>query len=140
MFNNCLKNINALKAILLLLMFLTVIVINDVAFADGDNMPGGGGGSTTPTTGDEDTTGIISIFCNVINQITNGVGKVIAILILISMAIGLFLGKITWGLAIAVMVGMGLLFGASGVVDVVAGSAITASGNTNTKQICKPKS
>ena len=122
MFNNFLKNINALKAILLLLVFLTVIVINDVAFAD------------------EDTTGIISIFCNVINQITNGVGKVIAILILISMAIGLFLGKITWGLAIAVMVGMGLLFGASGVVDVVAGSAITASGNTNTKQICKPKS
>ena len=66
-----------------------------------------------------DKSGIIKIFCNVINQITGGIGKVISVLILISMAIGLFLGKITWGLAIAVMVGMGLLFGAKGIVDVI---------------------
>ena len=94
-----------MKLILLLLVFLTPIFIFDGAFA---------------VDADVDPTGIITIFCNVIDQITNGVGKVIAILILISMAIGLFLGKITWGLAIAVMVGMGMLFGASGVVDTIA--------------------
>lgn len=82
----------------------------------------------------DDPTGIVTIFCNVINQITGGIGKVIAILILISMAIGLFLGKITWGLAIAVMVGMGLLFGASTLVDTIA--AGTGNSDSN-KNICK---
>ena len=79
-----------------------------------------------------DQTGIVTIFCNVIDQITGGVGKVISILILISMAIGLFLGKITWGLAISVMVGMGLLFGASGIVDSISKGAA----NDGTENIC----
>ncbi len=119
MFNTFLKKINITKLTLLFFAFLTPLILCDNVFAS-----------------DADPTGIITIFCNVIDQITSGVGKVIAILILISMAIGLFLGKITWGLAIAVMVGMGLLFGASGVVDIIAGSAITASGQTNTDNIC----
>jgi type IV secretory pathway VirB2 component (pilin) len=120
LFNNFLKNIKALNTVFLLLVFLIAIVISDVSFAALSD------GSST----DVDPSGIITIFCNVINQITNGVGKVISILILISMAIALFLGKITWGLAICVMVGMGLLFGASGVVDTI------APGN-GTKNICE---
>ena len=121
MLNNFFKNINTLQIVLLLLAFLMPMVICDGAFAD----PG--------SSDDIDPTGIITIFCNVINQITNGIGKVIAILILISMAIGLFLGKITWGLAIAVMTGMGLLFGASGAVDLM---AKTKDGGSDTTDIC----
>lgn len=94
-----------------------------VFFFDTNVFAGGGGGGGAPN---QDPTGIVIIFCNVIKQITGGVGKVISILILISMAIGLFLGKITWGLAIAVMVGMGLLFGASGIVDSIAKGASDA--------------
>jgi type IV secretion system protein VirB2 len=40
----------------------------------------------------------------------------------ISLAIALFLGKVSWGLAIAVAVGMGILFGAKDVVDLLSGS------------------
>jgi type IV secretion system protein VirB2 len=83
----------------------------------------------------EDATGIVTIFCNVINEITGGVGKVISILILISMAIGLFLGKITWGLAIAVMVGMGLLFGATKLVDLISEGASTGE---SAETLCAP--
>ena len=82
-----------------------------------------------------DKSGITTIFCNVINQITGGIGKVISVLILISMAIGLFLGKITWGLAIAVMVGMGLLFGAKGIVDII--SKGTGSENIRAETLFK---
>ena len=82
-----------------------------------------------------DKSGITTIFCNVINQITGGIGKVISVLILISMAIGLFLGKITWGLAIAVMVGMGLLFGAKGIVDII--SQGTGSENIRAETLFK---
>lgn len=83
---------------------------------------GASAADSSETPGNKDQTGITEIICNVIRQVTGGIGKAISILILISMAIGLFLGKITWGLAIAVMVGMGLLFGAPTLVDVIAGS------------------
>ena len=65
-------------------------------------------------------TGLEEVLCRVIKYITGGVGKSIAILIIISMAMGLFLGKITWGVAICVMVGMGMLFGAESVVQMIA--------------------
>ncbi len=102
-----------------LLVLLGILSINNYAFA---------------AAAVADATGLVTIFCNVINQITGGVGKVISILIIISMAIGLFLGKITWGLAIAIMVGMGLLFGASSIVDTVSAGAAT---NTQ-DNICAP--
>jgi type IV secretion system protein VirB2 len=102
---------NHIKTLFYLAFFMTLLMITAFSAA-----------ATTNTTNVDDPTGIVTIFCNVIGQITGGIGKVIAILILISMAIGLFIGKISWGLAIAVMVGMGLLFGASGVVGVITGS------------------
>ncbi len=110
------------KSTLVLIVFLVFAFYTNNVFAADSN---------------PDATGIVKIFCNVINQITGGIGKVISILILISMAIGLFLGKITWGLAIAVMVGMGLLFGAKGLVDVIAkGSSAQADAQTN---LCNEK-
>ena len=86
--------------------------------------------SVAAATDVNDPTGIVGIFCNVINQVTGGIGKVICIIILISMALGLFLGKITWGVAISVMIGMGMLFGATAVVDVIAGTTNGATAAT----------
>ena len=68
---------------------------------------------------------ITKVLCNAINQLTGTVGKSIASLIVISLAIALFLGKVTWGIAVAV--GMGILFGATGVVQIMSG---------NTTSIC----
>jgi type IV secretion system protein VirB2 len=62
---------------------------------------------------------ITKTMCNVIEVITSGVGKSIAILIIISLAIALFLGKVSWGLAIATGVGMGLLFGATDIINLI---------------------
>lgn len=64
---------------------------------------------------------ITEILCNVTNVITGGVGRTIAILIVVSLAIALFLGKVTWGMAIAVAVGMGILFGAKDLVKAISG-------------------
>jgi len=69
---------------------------------------------------------IQNILCNVSQQISGPIGKTIAILVVISIAIGLFLGKITWGVAIAVAVGMGILFGAEGIVKLISGDTSTA--------------
>ena len=66
---------------------------------------------------------ITDIICNAVNELTGPIGRAIAILIIISLAISLFLGKVSWGMAIAVAVGMGILFGAKGIVDLLAKGA-----------------
>jgi type IV secretion system protein VirB2 len=70
---------------------------------------------------------ITQILCNVSGAISGPIGKAIAVLIVISLAIALFLGKVSWGMAIAVAVGMGVLFGAQGIVQLASG---------DTAQIC----
>ena len=82
----------------------------------------------TTTAGD----GIAQVLCNVIAVAQGATGKTIATLVIISMAIGLFLGKITWGVAIAVAVGMGVLFGANTVVSFVSSSDGKGTGDVCT--------
>jgi type IV secretion system protein VirB2 len=77
----------------------------------------------TQTTNDgTGKTQISNIICGAVNQLTGTIGRSIAILIIISLAISLFLGKVSWGMAIAVAVGMGILFGAKDVVNLLSGN------------------
>lgn len=62
-----------------------------------------------------------NILCNATNLLTGGIGKAIAVIIIASLAFALFLGKVSWGMAIAVAVAMGVLFGARDVVAILAG-------------------
>ena len=80
---------------------------------------------------DDDTGGMSTIMCKVVKLLTGTIGKIIAVIVLASIAIGLFLGKVTWGVAIAAMVGMGLLFGAPGLVQ-----TISSTGNGDNSPIC----
>ncbi len=87
---------------------------------------------STDSRADDAGDGIAQVLCNVIAVAQGATGKTIATLVIISMAIGLFLGKITWGVAIAVAVGMGVLFGANTVVSFVSSSDGKGSGD-----VCK---
>jgi type IV secretion system protein VirB2 len=78
-------------------------------------------------------TGIAQVLCNVISVAQGATGKTIATLVIISMAIGLFLGKITWGVAIAVAVGMGVLFGANTLVSFLS----STDGKGSATDVCK---
>jgi len=71
------------------------------------------------TTNTVDDNQISRILCNVVSLVTGGVGKAISVLIIITLAIALFLGKVSWGMAIAVAVGMGIMFGAPGIVKII---------------------
>ena len=64
---------------------------------------------------------VTEILCRANNFIAGGPGKAIAVLIILSLAIGLFLGKVSWGMAIAVAVGMGIMFGAPQIVAAISG-------------------
>lgn len=80
-------------------------------------------GAFAQTTNTKDENKIVEILCNATGVITGGAGKAIAVLIIVSLAISLFLGKVSWGMAIAVAVGMGILFGAEDMVGLISGDA-----------------
>ena len=66
--------------------------------------------------GSADLGKITQVICQAVDALTGTIGKSISVLVVISMALMLFLGKVSWGLAIMVAVGMGILFGARDVV------------------------
>jgi len=62
-----------------------------------------------------------AVLCNIVSLITGGTGKALATIALIFLAIGLFVGKISWGVAIAVGIGIGGMFGATNIVQMISG-------------------
>ena len=98
--------------VITLIIFSMNFVLSTNLYASGD---------PPPAVATDAGQGIANVLCNVIQVAQGATGKTIATLVIISMAIGLFLGKITWGVAIAVAVGMGVLFGANTVVSFVSG-------------------
>jgi type IV secretory pathway VirB2 component (pilin) len=105
----------AWKGCLIAFFAITLSIVAPTGFANAENKTPPVGNTTTTT-----NTKISNIICNAVNQLTGPIGRAIAILIIISLAISLFLGKVSWGMAIAVAVGMGILFGAKGVVNLLA--------------------
>ena len=110
----------------MLLIFLLAFSFNlatpELALADGTS----GGDAGSPNDG---SASIVKVICNVIEIAQGNTGKTISILVVISMAIGLFLGKITWGVAIAVAVGMGILFGANTMVGFISNTGTGSADN-----------
>jgi type IV secretory pathway VirB2 component (pilin) len=66
--------------------------------------------------------GISSVLCNVVGWFTGNIGKGIATLAIIVIGIGALMGKVSWGMAIIVGLGVGIIFGASGIVDALSPS------------------
>jgi type IV secretory pathway VirB2 component (pilin) len=97
-----------------------LVVSSNYAFADGDM--------------DSATNALIKPFCYIIKLITGTVGKTIIVLILISLVIMLFLGKVSWGLALTFLFGVGLLFSSSTLVDML-GS--TGAGGKSLDNVCQ---
>lgn len=60
---------------------------------------------------------ISTVLCNVVQQLQGGIGKAIATIAIIVLGIGLFLGKFSWPVAVATAIGIGMIFGAAGIVD-----------------------
>ncbi len=79
------------------------------------------------------TDAITQVLCNVVNQLSGGIGKAIATIAIIVLGIGLFIGKLSWPLAIATAIGIGMIFGASSIVNWISSGT---SGNTTTGGGC----
>ena len=88
---------------LCLVMSMAILTMPELALAQG------GGGASGNT--------IANVLCNVVEWFTGPVGKGIATLAIIIIGIGALMGKVSWGMAIIVGVGVAVIFGADQVVN-----------------------
>jgi type IV secretory pathway VirB2 component (pilin) len=64
-----------------------------------------------------DGTPLAETLCNVVGWFTGTIGKSIATLAIIVIGVGALMGKVSWGMAIIVGIGVGVIFGAPQIVD-----------------------
>jgi type IV secretory pathway VirB2 component (pilin) len=98
-------------ALLFSLVALFSVILPNVAFAD-------------------DEIAITKVLCNVVGQLQGGLGKAIATIAIIVLGISLFLGKLSWPLALVTAIGIGMIFGAANIVEWV------GDGTGNTQGTC----
>jgi len=70
-----------------------------------------------------DSTVLGDLLCGVAGWFTGSVGKGIATLAIIVIGVGALMGKVSWGMAIIVGLGVAVIFGAPSIVNELAGGA-----------------
>jgi type IV secretory pathway VirB2 component (pilin) len=64
---------------------------------------------------------ISDIICNIVVQLQGPVARGVAAFGIIFLGFSLFLGKISWGVALALGIGIGAIFGAGQIVNLISG-------------------
>ena len=104
------KELTTAWQISLLTLFVAMfIMLPDMAFAANNDYKSSG------------ETVLSNLFCNVISWFTGATGKGIATIAIIVIGVGALMGKVSWGMAIIVGIGVALIFGAAGLVNNIAG-------------------
>lgn len=68
-----------------------------------------------------DETGLSDVLCKIVTLLTGTVGKAISTIAIVVLAIGIFMGKLSWSLALATAIGIGLIFKAPQLVGWLSG-------------------
>lgn len=66
---------------------------------------------------------LVDVMCNVMQIMTGNAGKAFAAFSIISVGIGFFTGKVSWGLMIGVAAGIAAMFGAPAIVSAISGGS-----------------
>lgn len=64
---------------------------------------------------------VANAICNIVKELQGPVARGVAAFGIIFLGFSLFLGKISWGVALALGIGIGAIFGANEIVDLIAG-------------------
>lgn len=78
---------------------------------------------TAYTSTSTDSNALTKTMCNAMKLVTGNAGKAFAAFAIISLGIGFFTGKISWGLMIGVSMGIAAMFGAPSVVSALSGTS-----------------
>ena len=67
---------------------------------------------------------LVDVMCNVLRIVTGNFGKAVAAFAVLSVGVGFFTGKVSWGLMIGVAAGIGAMFGANTIVAAITGESV----------------
>lgn len=111
------KKFSAFLAKIALLSFFMLAIAPVVAITASDAFAQ----STIST--DANTNVLVDVMCNALKIVTGNAGKAFAAFAIISIGIGFFTGKVSWGLMIGVAFGIGAMFGAPTIVSAITGKS-----------------
>lgn len=80
------------------------------------------GSSNYASTSSLNTNVLVDVMCNVLRIVTGNAGKAFAAFAILSVGIGFFTGKVSWGLMIGVAAGIAAMFGANTIVAAITGT------------------
>ena len=106
---------NMMSFVMALVAVYAVAMLPMDAFALAAAAAGGGGSS------DAAPSAIANVLCDVVGWFTGQIGAGIATLAIIVIGIGALMGKVSWGMAIIVGIGVGVIFGAGSIVQALGG-------------------
>ena len=109
------------KAILLSFFALTVAPVLVPGIADEAK-------AQTTVSSTSNTNALATTMCNAMKLVTGNAGKAFAAFAIISLGIGFFTGKISWGLMIGVSMGIAAMFGAPTIVSALSGGSAVDCG------------
>ncbi|MDF2965684.1 MAG: hypothetical protein K0Q51_1072 [Rickettsiaceae bacterium] len=70
--------------------------------------------------------------CRLVGNLTGGIARAIATIAIFAVGVGLFMGKLNWGVAAATAAGVGIIFGASQMVAWLSGNSANSNCPTST--------
>ena len=106
------------RLILALSAISIIMVSSDAAFATGAG------------TGGNDVVG--EALCRLVQNLSGGVARGIATIAIFAVGVGLFLGKLNWGIAAATAAGVAIIFSAPRLVAFLSGDSDTSNCPTGT--------
>lgn len=116
------KKISALLAKIALFSILTLAlapaltIVSADAFAQAESVVAG-----TVVSASANSNVLVDTICNVLKIVTGNAGKAFAAFAIISLGIGFFTGKVSWGLMIGIAAGIAAMFGAPSIVAAITG-------------------
>ena len=98
------------SALLTVALFAAAMFVPDLASATATNSPMG------------------SVLCKIVSWLTGPTGKALATLAIIIIGVGALMGKVSWGMAIIVAIGIAIVFGAPTILSLLGGGSLADCG------------
>lgn len=95
---------------LMVMLSAAVVMLPDLAFAGPNNTPMG------------------NVLCTVLGWFTGNTGKGLATIAVTVIGVGALLGKVSWGMAMIVGIGVAIVFGAAGIVSAMGAGVSVGNG------------
>ena len=72
----------------------------------------------------KDRNGIVIVLCNAIGVVTGGAGRAVVLIVVVVVGVLFFIGKVNWSLLVAIGLGVGVMFGAQAIVNIITGGEL----------------